>query len=362
MTSVAYAMQRLTDLHVHARAGEMLARVARPSLLSRKYATIMPNLDPPIETIADAERYEREIISALDVPRAIRPQLIMALYLVPHTTPQTIRAAHARRGPLVTVKYYPYGTTTLSQFGIKNLRDGYQVFETMQEVDMVLNLHGEVAGFPSFPDAEQRFLEQMVELHEAFPDLRIVLEHVSSAEAVNLILELPNNIAGSITPQHMCLTIDDVEQDGEVEYPHHACLPRAKTAADRDAVLTAALRSMTFPGSKFFKGSDSAPHDPSKKHKGEGCANGVYSGPFAAEVLAQVFETSGYEDWPDRLEYFGALAGPDFMKLPRPDEDDIVYLVREDWQVPPEVNGIVPFMAGEMLRWKMFDNELIGRL
>lgn len=362
MALPAIVIRRPSDMHVHVRQGDMLRRVAKPTLRHNKYALIMPNTDPPVENWFDARNYERDIVWELGYVAQALPQLIMALYLRPRTTPEVIRRAKSIYGKLVTVKYYPYGTTTKSQFGIKRLRDGYSVFETMQEEHMVLNLHGEVAGVPSYPDAEQRFIDDLHELRENFPALRIVVEHVSSAAMVYYLWECPPNVAGTITPQHMYLTIDDVERDGQVVQPHNACLPRAKTAEDRSAVLSAARISIDADSPRFFLGSDSAGHMPDTKHVGEGCANGVYIGPLAMPLLATIFEQAGGGDWSERLEYFTSLAGPEFYGLPLPSEVDTVTLVKEDWQVPAQINGIVPFKAGEILPWKLYDNRGFDRV
>lgn len=360
MPVAAFQIRRPSDFHVHVRSGEMLSRVATPSLMHNMYALIMPNVDPPIANWHDAQVYEGQINYALNADMVARPKLVMALYLTRFTTPDDIRTAKQHHGAYTCVKYYPFNTTTMSQFGIERLTDGYRVFEAMEEENVVLCLHGEVAGMPSYPEAEQRFILELAALIERFSRLRIVVEHVSSADMVHFLWDCSPKVAGTITPQHMVLTIDDVERGGEVIYPHNACLPRAKTAEDRWALTQAAATSIDSVSPRFFLGTDSAPHMPEKKYAGPGCANGVYSGPVALPVLAQLFELSQFHNWRQRLEYFASLAGPLFYGLEPPEASNKVTLLREEWRVPNQINGVVPFLAGQTIQWKLRDDRAMG--
>jgi len=353
MTASAVVLLRPSDMHVHVREGQMLKDVADASIGSCHWVLIMPNLDPhPITHGLAAVGYMEDVRRAL--PRRRKPNLWPTLYLTPETDERMIRDAYKRLAGRVSVKYYPFNTTTHSGHGLRDIHDGWPIFAVMEELGMILNIHGEVSTL-DLAHAEQQFLKLFLEVHVAFPDLRMVFEHVSSREAIEMIKGLPFNIAGSITAHHPCLTVDDVEMDGEVVHPHHACLPRAKTEGDRLSIVDTILDLELDGPPKFFFGSDPAPHNPVKKVPGKGCANGVYSGPVALPVLAEIFEASGLVDWADRLEHFVSLAGPQFYGVDPPEEEDTIVLLKEPWIVPDEINGIVPFRAGQTLQWRLHD-------
>ncbi len=352
MPYLALKMRRPSDWHVHVRQGRLLKDVVRPSIGHLHYALLMPNLNPvPVSDAMHAFHYLQEVQAGLKGLNMVN--LWPTLYLTPDTDEAIIRLMYERRNGFCSVKYYPYNTTTHSGFGLRDIHDGWPVFEVMQELDVVLNVHGEVST-DDLAHAEQMFLELFMEVHEAFPGLRIVFEHVSSADAINLIMELPANVAATITAHHPCLTINDVEHDGVIDQPHHACLPRAKTEEDRQAILAAMLSVKPGDPPKIFFGSDSAPHRIEDKLKAKP-NNGVYSGPVALPVLAELFEDSGLEDWPERLEQFVSIAGCKFYGVEPPQDDNYVLLSRIPWAVPEEIGGVVPFRAGQTLRWQVED-------
>jgi dihydroorotase len=337
-------IRRPDDFHVHLRQGEMLSHVVGATATTFGRALVMPNTTPPIRTGADAMAYKARILDAvrtvLGSDWGFEP--LMTIKLLPTTTPDVVR--EARAAGVVAAKLYPAGVTTNSDDGIEVDRLGAiyvdpKVLEAMQEVDMVLCLHGEVPGVFCL-DREEAFLEALRGLSTKFPRLRIVLEHVTCQAAVDAVTELPPNVAATITAHHLLLSLDDVV--GDKIRPHHFCKPIAKYPSDRTALVIAA----TSGSRKFFLGTDSAPHARGTKECDSGCA-GVYTAPIAMEVLAEVFEQA---DALERLEGFTSVFGADFYRLPR--NEDYVELVKEWVDVPKELPGnLVPFRAGEKLTW-----------
>ncbi len=306
-------------------------------------AIIMPNLKPPVRSLADAAAYRERIIAAILAGKQFEP--LMTLYLTDNTSPEEIIAAKASE-LVKAVKYYPAGATTNSEFGVTDLRRCDRVFEAMQQVDMPLLLHGEVTDKDVYVfDREKVFIEkQLVPLKQRFPNLRVVLEHITTSDAVQFVLAT-KNIAATITPQHLLFNRNSLFKGGI--RPHFYCLPILKREEHRQALLQAA----TSGNPKFFLGTDSAPHSRDSKENSCGCA-GCYSALHAMELYAEVFEDA---DALDKLEAFASFYGPDFYQLPRNTEQ--ITLIKRTWRIPDEVpfieSGLVPLWAGQKITWQI---------
>ncbi|NEZ58865.1 dihydroorotase [Adonisia turfae] len=341
-------MQKLTitrpdDWHLHVRDGVMLKAVLPHTVRQFSRAIIMPNLKPPVRSVADAAAYRDRIIAAIPAGQQFEP--LMTLYLTDNTDPEEIIAAKASQF-VKAVKYYPAGATTNSDFGVTDIRKCDRVFAAMQQVDMPLLLHGEVTdkGVDVF-DREKIFIEQqLLPLKQRFPNLRIVLEHITTSDAVQFVLA-HNHVAATITPQHLLFNRNALFQGGI--RPHFYCLPILKHEQHRRAILQAA----TSGNPKFFLGTDSAPHDRNNKETSCGCA-GCYSALHAMELYAEAFESV---DALDKLEAFASFHGPDFYKLPRNTQQ--ITLVKTPWRIPDQVplpeSELVPLRAGEEMTWQM---------
>jgi len=325
------------DLHCHFRRGDIMKSVVGFTARQFKRATVMPNTDPPILTADDIIAYWQSL-------QTIAPLLwpLMTIQINGDTTPNIVEMA--KKHGAVAGKVYPQGVTTNSQNGVLDFKAIYPALEKMQEIGMLLLLHGESPDPEIFClDRETAFFKTVWDIAKDFPNLKIVLEHITTADAVLFVNSLPENIAATITAHHLVLTLDDVV--GNLISPHNFCKPIAKRRQDRDALRQAATSGWP----KFFFGSDSAPHLKDKKECSHGCA-GVFSAPVALQLLTQVFEEQGALD---KLENFVSKFGAEFYGLPQSSET--ITLVKQDWKVPEECNGIVPFMAGQTLRWKVAD-------
>ena len=332
-TMTTIAIRRPDDFHVHLRQDADLPSYAREA--ERRFARVlvMPNLAPPVATASDVERYRQAILAA-----APRLEPLMAFKLLPRQTVSELRAL--KSAGAMAGKVYPEGVTTNSDDGITDLRQLKALMGVFEETGLVVCCHGEKPGAFSL-DREERFLDEFGEMAIAFPGVRFVLEHVSTAAAVRAIRILGTNVAATITLHHLEITLDDVV--GGALKPHLFCKPLAKRPEDRDA-----LREAAFSGDpKFFYGTDSAPHHKGKKECAAGCA-GVYSMPVALEGLVDVFDRAGKLD---RVEDFCASFGADFYGLPRSTET--VLLEKSDWTVPDLVDGVVPYRAGETMPWRL---------
>jgi dihydroorotase len=341
-------MEKLTitrpdDWHLHLRDGEALKAVLPHTVRQFARAIVMPNLKPPVRTVAEAAAYRDRILAA--VPEGQQFEPLMTLYLTDNTRPEEIFAAKEVQF-IKAVKYYPAGATTNSDSGVTDIRKCDRVFEAMQQVDMPLLLHGEVTdSHVDMFDREKVFIEQhLAPLKQRFPQLRVVLEHVTTADAVAFVEET-DNIAATITPQHLLFSRNSLFQGGL--RPHYYCLPILKRETHRQALLQAA----TSGNPKFFLGTDSAPHPRNGKESSCGCA-GCYSALHAMELYAEAFESV---DALDRLEAFASFYGPDYYKLPR--NTDQITLHKRTWRIPDELpfpeSGLVPLRAGEELTWQM---------
>ena len=338
MASQTLAIRRPDDWHVHLRDGEMLQRVAPYTARQFARAIVMPNLVPPITTVEAAAAY-RDRIGEATGP-GFTP--LMTCYLTDDTGPDEI-ARGFEEGVWVAAKLYPAGATTNSASGVTDIRRIYPVLERMERIGMVFCVHGEVTD-PDVDvfDREAVFIDRVLEpVTRDFPALKIVFEHITTEEAAEFVESAGHNIAATVTPQHLIINRNAIFAGGL--RPHAYCLPVAKREKHRLAVRKAA----TSDSSKFFLGTDSAPHSREAKESACGCA-GLFNAPFALESYVQVFEEEGALD---RFENFASVNGPRFYGLPI--NEETVTLERSALKVPDEIEGLVPFRTGETLRWKL---------
>jgi len=338
-------LTRPDDWHLHLRDDEALAAVVGASAAQMGRAIIMPNLQPPVTTTEQALAYRQRILAAL--PEGSRFEPLMTLYLTDKTPAEEIERAHAS-GLVHAVKLYPAGATTNSASGVTDLAHCDAAIAALARLGMPLLVHGEVtdAEIDIF-DREGAFIERVMKpLLERHPSLRVVFEHITTADAVEFVKAAPANVAATITAHHLLYNRNHMLVGGI--RPHYYCLPILKRERHRQALLAAA----TSGSPRFFLGTDSAPHAQGDKESACGCA-GAYTAPAAIELYATAFEEVGGLE---RLEGFASHHGPDFYGLPR--NADTVTLVREPWQLPeslPYVSGqrIVPLCAGETLTWRL---------
>ena len=340
---------RPDDWHLHLRDGPALRAVVGDSAKQFARAVVMPNLKPPVTTVALALAYRDRIMAALSqagvAPGAFAP--LMTLYLTDNTSADEIDRAH-ESGAVVAVKLYPAGATTNSDAGVTDLlgRCG-AVIERMQRVGMPLLIHGEVAD-PTVDvfDREAVFIERVMKpLRNAYPELRVVFEHLTTKDGVEYVRDAQGPVAATITAQHLLYNRNAIFQGGV--RPHWYCLPILKREVHRQALVEAA----TGDSPRFFLGTDSAPHARGLKEHACGCA-GCYTALHAMELYATAFDRAGRLD---RLEAFASLRGPDFYRLPR--NTTRVTLSREPYGIPQEVpygdETLVPLAAGESLGWRL---------
>ncbi|BBL76499.1 dihydroorotase [Methylomagnum ishizawai] len=341
-------MQTLTlthpdDWHLHLRDGAALASVVAHTAAQFARAIVMPNLKPPVATVADALAYRRRILAALPAGSGFQP--LMALYLTDATTPDEIRRA-AEEPAVVALKLYPAGATTNSDAGVNRLEALYPVLEAMERHDLPLLVHGETTD-PDIDlfDREAVFIERhLIPLAARFPGLRIVLEHATTREGVEFVRDAGPRIAATLTAHHLLYNRNALLVGGV--RPHFYCLPVLKRESHRLALLAAA----TSGNPKFFLGTDSAPHPRGGKESACGCA-GCYTAHAALELYAEAFEAAGALD---KLEAFASFHGPDFYRLPR--NQGTVTLERRAWRAPESfpfgAETLVPLRAGEPLAWR----------
>jgi len=338
------AITRPDDWHLHLRDGPALAAVVGATARVFGRAVIMPNLRPPVTTVAAAAAYRERIRAAL--PAGSRFQPLMTLYLTDATSADEIARARAS-GFVHAVKYYPAGATTNSAAGVTAIERAYPAIAAMEREGLVLCLHGEATDADvDVYDRERVFVDTLLaRLVRDFPALRIVLEHVTTSEAVDFVAAAGANVAATITPQHLLWSRNAMLVGGV--RPHLYCLPVLKRETHRRALVAAA----TSGNPKYFLGTDSAPHARHAKEHACGCA-GCYSAPIALPLYAEAFEDAGALD---RLEGFASFFGADFYRLPR--HRDTVTLERADDEVPAELpfgpDTIVPLRAGERVRWRV---------
>lgn len=336
-------LPRFNDMHVHLRVEPMLSEVLRWTASLCDHALIMPNLAEPVTNAARLMLYRDMImaaVSTLPVGKLFRP--LMTIYLTDDTTPQMIE--EARAAGAVAAKLYFRGTTTNAHHGVTDLWRLRPVFAEMSKQGMVLCIHGEKA-VGCVTDWEAEFLPDLVRLANDFPDLRIVMEHVTTSAAVSCIKML-DNVAATITAHHQLLTLNDVIGFGQIK-PLNFCMPVAKKEPDRAALVEIA----TSAHPRFFFGSDSAPHLKGNKLCACGAA-GVFSAPVLASVLADVFEKAGALD---ALSAFTSANARFWYGLPS--SSGSIDIVREPYVVPAEIGGVVPFLAGQTLPWRVIGDH-----
>lgn len=336
-------LRRPDDWHVHLRDGAMLQAVAGYTARQFARAIIMPNLVPPITTAAAANAYRARILAALPADSGFTP--LMTLYLTDDADAEAVAAGHAA-GAWIAAKLYPARATTNSHFGVTDIARIMPVLERMARIGMPLLVHGEVTD-PAVDifDREAAFIDEvLIPLRARLPELRIVFEHVTTAEAVAYVEGAAEGIAATITPHHLVINRNALFTGGL--RPHAYCLPVAKREHHRQALRRAA----TGGSPRFFLGTDTAPHLVAAKEADCGCA-GIFCAPAALEVYAGVFDEMGVLD---RLEAFASLNGPRFYGLPA--NEATVTLVRQANQVAElaaaELGGVRPFLAGETLAWR----------
>jgi dihydroorotase len=348
MTVTTLTITRPDDWHLHLRDGEPMRSVVGATARVFGRAVVMPNLEPPITTVAAAAAYRERIAAAL--PLASRFAPLLTLYLTDDTPVAEIQEAR-RSGFVIGVKYYPAGATTHSASGVSAIERVYPALDAMQRNAMPLLIHGEVtAAEVDIFDRERRFVDQVLgRIVNDFPGLRIVLEHITTREAADFVAGAPAQVGATITPQHLLYSRNALFKGGI--RPHLYCNPILKNEEHRQALLKAAIGG----NAKFFLGTDSAPHARDSKESACGCA-GCYTAHAALELYAEAFETAGALD---KLEAFASFHGADFYGLPR--NSDTVTLRREAWIVPEEyafgAQAVVPLNAGATMQWRVATQE-----
>jgi dihydroorotase len=337
-------LKRPDDWHLHLRDGAAMASVLADSARRFARAIVMPNLKPPVRTTYQALDYRERILAALPGESAFEP--LMTLYLTDDTPPEEIARAKLS-GRVHGVKLYPAGATTHSDAGVTRISRCFHALEKMQELGLPLLVHGESTD-PAIDvfDREKAFLDEVLgPTVERFPGLKIVLEHITTRDAVQYVEVTGPNVAATVTAHHLLMNRNALFMGGI--RPHHYCLPVLKREEHREALVEAA----TSGNPKFFLGTDSAPHPRHDKEAGCGCA-GIYTGHAALELYAVAFEEAGALE---RLEGFASVFGAGFYGLPV--NEDRVTLVREDWTVPRRLkfgdDELVPLRAGETIPWKL---------
>jgi dihydroorotase len=337
---------RPDDWHLHLRDGAALAAVLPATARQFKRAIVMPNLKPPITTAAAALAYRERILAALPSSGPGSDfEPLMTLYLTDNTPPDEIR--RAREAGVVALKLYPAGATTNSDAGVTDIRKCHATLEAMQREGLLLLVHGEVTdGEIDIFDREAVFIDRvMVPLRRSFPGLKVVFEHITTLEAAQYVAEAGPLTAATITAHHLLYNRNALFIGGL--RPHWYCLPVLKKERHRQALVAAA----TSGSSRFFLGTDSAPHAAQLKEQSV-CGAGCYTAPAALELYAEAFEAAGALG---RLEAFASVHGADFYGLPR--NTGTVTLRREPWALPetlPFGDAVIkPLRGGETLHWRL---------
>jgi len=332
------------DWHLHLRDNEVLADTICHTSSRFSRAIVMPNLATPITTTQQALDYRKRIID--NTPKNHQFDPLMTLYLTDNTSVEEIKKA-SESGLIKAVKLYPAGATTNSDGGVTDIHHCYKVLEAMQELQLPLLIHGEVTTDDiDIFDREKVFIDNILtSLRQDFPELKIVLEHITTKDAVNYINQSDKFLAATITAHHLLMNRNNMLVGGIK--PHYYCLPVLKRNSHQYALITAA----TSGSNKFFLGTDSAPHSQQNKESSCGCA-GMFTSHAAIELYAEVFEQANALD---QLEKFASFNGPDFYNLPR--NTNTIELIREDWQVPDFYqfgkDRLIPLRAGETIHWKL---------
>ncbi|MEH6492522.1 dihydroorotase [Halopseudomonas sp.] len=337
-------LTRPDDWHIHLRDGEVLGHTVADAARTFGRAIIMPNLVPPVRDAQEAAGYKARILAARPTGSQFEP--LMVLYLTDQTSPEIVREAKLS-GQAIAAKLYPAGATTNSQSGVTALENIYPALEAMAEVGMPLLVHGEVthAEVDIF-DREKAFIDQqLVKVVERFPTLKVVFEHITTADAVEFVKQAPANVGATITAHHLLFNRNHMLVGGI--RPHLFCLPILKREKHQQALCDIVASG----SSKFFLGTDSAPHARHAKEAACGCA-GCYTAYAAIELYAEAFDSLGALD---KLEGFASFHGPDFYGLPRNSEQ--ITLLRDSWQAPEQLpfgdQNVIPLRAGETLQWRL---------
>ena len=346
-------MNRLTiikpdDWHLHLRDSLQMEAVVQDSARQFSRAIIMPNLNPPVKSCEDARAYRQRILSALPDDHAFKP--LMTLYLTDTTRVEDIEEACTSE-TIFAAKLYPAGATTNSEAGVTDIQKIYAVLESMQKNRFPLLIHGEATGSHiDVFDREKQFIDtSLVSIRKKFPELPIVFEHITTSEAVDFVSSEDTGLAATITPHHLLINRNAMFDQGI--RPHHYCLPIAKREQHRLALLKAA----TDGSSKFFAGTDSAPHSQQAKETACGCA-GIYSAFCAIELYAEAFEEAQSFT---HFEKFMSLNGPAFYQMPV--NNNKISLEKRHWTVPESLpfaeQSLIPFKAGEILQWQIISDD-----
>jgi dihydroorotase len=341
MTSMT--ITRPDDWHIHLRDGVQLKDTVRDVSRYMGRAIIMPNLVPPVTNTEETLGYHQRI---MDQEPQGNFEPLMVLYLTDKTQPEEIAKAKAT-GKIVAAKLYPAGATTNSDSGVTSVKNIYPVLEAMQDAGMLLLIHGEVTDSSiDIFDREKIFIDTILkDVVDDFPNLKIILEHITTKDAAEFVATAGDNVAATITAHHLLFNRNHMLAGGI--RPHFYCLPILKRNIHQEALIKAA----TSGSKKFFLGTDSAPHMKHAKEAACGCA-GSYTAHAAIELYAEAFEAAGALD---QLEAFASFNGPDFYNLPR--NSDSITLVKESWNVPATYplggEQVVPIRAGETIEWKV---------
>lgn len=331
------------DWHIHLRDGEALQRTVTDAARQFSRAIVMPNLVPPVTKVEDAYAYRKRIIQQIPQGNQFNP--LMTLYLTDNTSPQEIEDA-VKSGFVKAVKLYPSGATTNSDSGVTDIFALAPVFKVMEELDLPLLIHGEVVDSSvDIFDREKYFIDQVLcKLIAAYPRLRIVMEHITTKDAVEFILQTEHPIAATITAHHLLFNRNDLLVGGIK--PHFYCLPILKRNTHQQSLLEAA----TSGSPRFFLGTDSAPHSFEKKESACGCA-GCYTAYSAIELYAMAFDQVGKID---QLENFASINGPTFYQLPI--NTETIQLKKKPWTLPKSLDFgdsvITPLLSGEEITWQ----------
>ncbi|BBB22223.1 dihydroorotase [Abyssogena phaseoliformis symbiont OG214] len=339
-----FKMIQPDDWHLHVRSGVALKSIIGMTATQMGRAIIMPNLNPPVTNATQARTYKEEILSAL--PKGSKFNPLMVLYLTDNTTPKDIQ--EAVDNSVVAAKLYPAGATINSDSGVTDIDKLHPTLESMQKLGMPLLVHGEVTRSKvDIFDREAVFIDEVLtQVVSDFPELKVVFEHITTKDAVDFVLASHHKIAATITPHHLLANRNDMLVGGIK--PHYFCLPVLKRKNPHQLAL---LDAVTSGNTKFFLGTDSAPHAKTDKESACGCA-GIFTAHCAIELYATVFE---HQNALDKLEGFASKFGSDFYNLPH--NTQTITLKKQDWTVPASYpfahSDIVPFMATKTLSWKL---------
>jgi dihydroorotase len=351
MTVKQISLARPDDWHCHFRDAEALNTTVPHTARQFARAIVMPNLKPPVTTVESALAYRERILAALPSGSDFQP--LMTLYLTDTLSAAEIDKAQAS-GKVQAVKYYPAGATTNSDSGVTDIEKVYPVLERMADIGMPLLVHGEVTDAQvDIFDREARFIEQtLAPLHQRYPELKIVLEHITTRQAVEFVQTGSERLAATITVHHLLYNRNHLLAGGV--RPHFFCLPILKRDSHQQALIEAA----TSGSKRFFLGTDSAPHSRANKETACGCA-GIYTAPAALELYAEVFEQAGALD---KLEGFASHHGPDFYGLPR--NTGQLVLAKQEWTMPAQFPlgdaEVIPVRAGEPVQWRLLDHSAVS--